>query len=197
MVTRTRKVLIAIDDKGNSFAEIHRETQVGDKWYPDDPVPLELGSDDAAKWQAEFGAAQQAENTSLKTSLETLTADHAAALKTIEQERAAEVALLNSQIATLTTDLVAMTTERNRWRDKSPPEREVGTKELIVRIATASPDAIKKIWSSDTKAAAFATKTLFAADRKVDLNSEVLLEILNDLVAAEILTTAEVAKILE
>lgn len=196
MTTRTRKVITAIDAAGKPFAEIHRETQVGEKWYPDDPVPLELGGEDAAAWQAEFNAAQQAENTAIKAELETLKADQFAATQTLKSDHATTVANLNAQIATLTTALATMTYDRNLWRAKVPPEREVTAKELMLRVIAAAPDAIKKIWSSDDEVAAVATKTLFAPDTTVDLNSPEIKSILDGLVQADLLTAEQVATIL-
>lgn len=65
MTTRIRKVITAIDFAGNAFSEIHSETQVGDRWYPNDPVSLDNAGPEAAAWQALYGATQAAQIAAL------------------------------------------------------------------------------------------------------------------------------------
>lgn len=200
MTTRTRKVITAIDANGKPFAEIHRETQIGERWFPDDPVPLELGGADAEAWKTEFNAAQQAENTSLKAEAETLKAEHATAVETLNADHASTVSTLNAQIATLTADLSAMTAERDAAVAQIPPPpapREVTPQALLMRVMTTSPHAIGKIWSSESEIAGVVAATLFTWPGLINLDSERLKELLGGLTQAGLLTADEVAKILE
>lgn len=84
MATRLRRVITAIDATGKPFSEIHRETEVNGKWYPDDPVPLSQAGADADEWKAAFNAAVQAENDQLKADIVALNADHAAAVAELQ-----------------------------------------------------------------------------------------------------------------
>lgn len=104
MTTRIRKVITAIDTNGNAFSEQHTETQVGEKWFPDDPTPLVDGS----AWATQYNAAIESENTTLKADKAKLTTDLAAKTTAYDAE-VAKVAALTSEKATLTAEKTTLT----------------------------------------------------------------------------------------
>lgn len=182
MTTRLRKVITAIDANGKPFSEIHRETEVNGKWYPDDPVPLSQAGPDSDVWKTTFNAAVLAENESLKTTLATIATDHEATL-----------ADLRSQIASLTA-------ERDAALAQIPPvpgPREVTPAAVLGRIRDASPNSLQRIWSSELEIAALAAATLFTWPGMINLDSPLLAQLLGGLTQAGLLTADEVAKILE
>ncbi len=65
MTTRTRKVVTAISESGQAVSEIHTETLIGDRWFPNDPLPL----DSLSEWAATFNAAIESERNSLASQL--------------------------------------------------------------------------------------------------------------------------------
>lgn len=75
MTTRIRKVITAIDAAGKAFSEVHSETQVGDNWYPNDPVSLEDAGPEAAAWVELYGATQAAQITALTAERDSLAAE--------------------------------------------------------------------------------------------------------------------------
>jgi hypothetical protein len=93
MTTRIRKVITAIDANGNAFSEQHTETQVGDKWFPNDPTPL----DSLSSWGTQFAASVQTENATLKADL--------AAKTTAYDAEVAKSEALEADKATLTDQL--------------------------------------------------------------------------------------------
>lgn len=109
MTTRIRKVITAIDSNGNAFSEQHTETQVGEKWFPNDPTPL----DNTSAWGAQFSATLEAENTTLKTAKSAIEAD----LATRTSERDAiqsQFDALTAEKATLTTEKAALIAEKEQ-----------------------------------------------------------------------------------
>ncbi len=122
MSTRIRRIVTAIDAKGNAFAEAHTETEVGDKWYPNDPVSLDLAGPEADEWKATFNAATLAENKSmaierdsLVTQVASLTKERDEALAKLETTTA-ESLQLSLQLAEQTE---ARTTIEAAYNEKA------------------------------------------------------------------------------
>lgn len=110
---RIRKVITAVDVNGNTFAEIHHETKVGNRWYPEDPVPLDEAGPEAKKWKDDFGAAQQAELKRLRAELE----DKNGKVLSLEAE-VAKIPSLKQAAANAESSLAAVTAERDELRER-------------------------------------------------------------------------------
>ena len=146
MTTRIRKVITAIDAAGNAFSEVHSETQVGDRWYPDDPVTLDNAGPEAAAWQAIYDAAQAAQITAL-------TAERDGATAALETQRVT----MQAEIDRLTTLVPA------------PVADYMITPSVFVeRLESASPGVIDRLWQSDTKEAGRLAVTLFTWSDRID-----------------------------
>lgn len=138
MTTRLRRVITAIDSAGKPFAEIHRETEVNGKWYPDDPVPLSQAGADAVEWKATFNAAVQAENDQLKSDIVTLNATHSAAVAELQAKITAangETQVAKSERDSALRDVAELTSR------VEPLETQVATiPALHEQIATLTSD---------------------------------------------------------
>jgi hypothetical protein len=101
MDKRLRQARFAIDPKGQTFAEIHCDVLVGEKWYPEDPVALEVAGPVATAFATQFGAAQQAEIARLTAELEVAVQQREVATEQITtlQSRVAELAETREQLA--------------------------------------------------------------------------------------------------
>lgn len=100
MTSRVRRVVTAIDASGSAFSEVHTETQVGERWFPDDPTSLAQDSPELADWRAQYGGALEAERNSLAAQVAMLTAERDEALAQVEP--------LQTQVASLQAQLDAI-----------------------------------------------------------------------------------------
>lgn len=202
MTTRIRKVITAIDASGNAFSEVHSETQVGERWFPNDPTSLSVAGPEASAWQEQFNSAVSSELDTLKSTHNT-TLEELAAI-TVERDMAQKQAeSLTEQVARiegLLSRIDELLAERDELLSRVPPEqgpRQLTPNEFMIRMLTVAPQHVREIWTSDSEAAAMASVMLFTTIGLIDLDSPKLAELLKGLIAAGLLSQTERDEILK
>jgi len=192
MSTRVRKVLTTIDASGNPFSEIHTETLVGEKWFPNDPVPLANAGPEAIAWQSQFSAAVSAKydaevtaHASTLAQLQAMTGERDRITQDLQamtsardeaiakrDELQTERDQLTEQLQTAGAKEAELTAEVERLTALIPPPREdyqVTRAEFLARLQAADPQVIVDIWKSQSAESILAAVSLFTHDGVIDL----------------------------
>lgn len=170
MTTRLRKVITALDANGQAFSEVHTETLVGEKWFPNDPTTLDAAGPEADAWKTLYNASALAECADLRS----------------------QIVQKNDEIAALTRQVDDLTAEVTKYREAVRNPREITPAEFLQRMSDGDKIAIMK--STDQRCMA-AMWTLFTT-QTVNLDSPVLASLIDALIEAGIeIDDAERARI--